>query len=210
MVGPLAVRITSASQTSWFESLPKRAQYALQQAGRRVLLVESQCLFWERVLTDAEREELGDPQTAFKQYCGIIGVWRKLHGGSQPRAIIESAYRIGHLDQTSREWLLREIGEPPEASTTALETPRPAWRQEVGQLLFGTELVRRVRVMKMPSNVQTVLDAFETAGWPKSIPNPLKLGSQELHEALRSLNEGLARIRFHSQQGAQVIYWETI
>lgn len=210
MVGPLAVSNTAAPQTSWFESLPKRAQDALQQAGRRVLLVESQCLFWERVLTDAEREELGDPHTAFKQYGGIIGVWRKLNGGSQPRAIIESAYRLGHLDPASREWLQREIGESPEASTPVPETPRPAWRQEVGQLLFGTELIRRVRVMKTPSNVQIILDAFEAAGWPKSIPNPLKLGSQELHEALRSLNEGMVRIRFHSQQGAQVIYWETI
>lgn len=209
MVGSLTVSSTSASQTSWFESLPKRAQYALQQAGRRVLLVESQCLFWEQVLTDAEREELGDPQTAFKQYGGIIGVWRKLHGGSQPRAIIESAYRIGHLDQASREWLLREIGEYPEASTQVPETPRPAWRQEVGELLFGKELIRRVRVMKTPSNVQRILDAFEAAGWPKSIPNSFDLIQQDLHQALRSLNEGLLGIRFHSQQGAQAIYWKT-
>jgi hypothetical protein len=162
------------------------------------------------VLTPGQRDQLGNPQTVFKRFGGIIGVWRKFYGGSQPRAIIEAAFRTRHLDQQGREWLLREIGEPLDEPKPRTETLRPNWQRETGKLRLGDKIIRKVRVMSAPSNVQKVLDTFEQAQWPMSIPNPLTRGQQQLHETLRSLNGPLKSLRFHAQNGAETIYWEAV
>ena len=71
-------------------------------------------------------------------------------------------------------------------------------------------MIRPVRVLRNPSNIQHVLDSFESAGWPSRIDNPLGLGQEQLHQTLRSLNRGLKAIRFHAQEGAEAVVWQRV
>ena len=68
--------------------------------------------------------------------------------------------------------------------------------------------MRRVRVMRYASNVQKILDAFQKAGWPHRIPNPLPHGPDQLRQTLYTLHEDLEVLRFSSQQGGQSVTWE--
>lgn len=191
----------------WFESLDRNVRDALMEAGARVVLTVSKCRFWEDHLTDRQRNELGDPQEAFKKHGGVIGVWRKFHGGSQPRAIIECAWRLGYLTADKREWLIEKIGEAQQSDSNGKTTSRPVWDRATGKLTMDGKLIRQVRVMKY-NHLPEILDAFEVRGWPRSIPNPLSADQQAVHDTVRTLNWRLRKIRFHSQEGGKSIYWE--
>ncbi len=129
-------------------------------------------------------------------------MWSKLHRGcSRPRAIIELGMRLDFLDDLAYDWLLREIGE----THVPRDGKRPVWNPNSGQLHFGGKVIRKVRLMKQPSSVQVVLEAFEAANWPESIACPR--GMKSLSEALRTLNSGLKRITFHAQAGGTSISW---
>ncbi len=133
-------------------------------------------------------------------------MWRQLRGVSQVRAVVDVAQVLGFLDETKRRWLLREVGEelPPH------DLPdRPSWRPATGRLRWRKQVIRTVRILSRPSNVRMILDAFEEAGWPPRIKNPLRNGrdQQQLHQALRSLNKGLKKIHFHAQEGGRSITW---
>jgi hypothetical protein len=62
--------------------------------------------------------------------------------------------------------------------------------------------------MKKRSIVQVILEAFEAANWPESINCPT--GVKYLSEALRTLNSGLTRIKFHAQAGGTAIRWAPV
>ena len=191
----------------WFESLDRNVRGALQEAGERVVLPVSKCRFWEDHLTDRQRNELGDPEAAFKKHGGVIGVWRKFHGGSQPRAIIECAWRLGHLTADKREWLIDKIGETQQPDNDGGTTARIVWDRATGKLTMDGKLIRNVRVMRY-NHLPEILDAFEVRGWPQSIPNPLAADQQTVHETVRTLNRGLQCLHFHAQDGGKFIYWE--
>ncbi|MBL9081825.1 MAG: hypothetical protein JNK76_08480 [Planctomycetales bacterium] len=179
----------------------------MEQAYRRVLLVESKQLFWERVLSNAERERLGHPDAAFKKFGGVVGVWRELYGGSQPRAIIDAAVRLKHLDPEDRNWLLEAVGESPDQPPVS-QSSRPNWDRGTRRLTYKGKLVRpRVRITRV-SKIDRILDAFQAMEWPESITSPLTGGQQEAHESVRSLNDGLKKIRFHVSDSGETIYWE--
>lgn len=66
---------------------------------------------WERVFTPTERARLGgDLETAYR-VGGTVGMWVRLHGVSQHRAVIDAARALGVLDEGTHAWLLRETGE---------------------------------------------------------------------------------------------------
>lgn len=190
-----------------FDSLPLDVRRALEQAYRRVRLVESKQLFWKRVLNDAERERLGHPELAFKKFGGVVGVWRELYGGSQPRAIIDAAVRLKHLDPEDRNWLLEAVGESLDQPQLP-QSSRPHWDRGTGRLTFKNKIVRRrVRITRV-SKIDRILDAFQAKDWPESIISPLTYGQQEAHDSVRSLNDGLKKIRFHVSDSGETIYWE--
>lgn len=89
-----------------------------------------------------------------------------------------------------------------------MRAPLPVWEADCGRLKLGEVVVRKVRKLRTPTNVEKILDAFTAAGWPTSIPNPLGNDAQQLHEAVQSLNTGLFVLRFHSQEGGRSIWWE--
>jgi hypothetical protein len=161
---------------------------------------------WERVLTAKERKRLGrELASCYRRLGGTAGMWMELHGVPYERAVIDVAYKLGFLRDSDRRWLLREIGEdiPPPSPD------RPHWKPETGQLRFGDRVIRRVRVMARPSSIQRILDAFQTAGWPSSIDDPVAQGKhpEQVRQIVHFLNEGLDGMRFHVQKGGQAITW---
>ena len=162
---------------------------------------------WERVLTDEEQQRLGGNLSDAYYRLSTAGMWMELRGVSVERAIIEVAHELSFLTESNARWLLREIGED---SPTPPPTPEhPNWHRESGELRSGAQVIRRVRVMASPSNIQLILNAFQAAGWPSRIDDPLPDGpdQQRLHQAILSLNEGLDSIRFHVQEGGQAVTW---
>jgi len=173
----------------------------------RVKAAVSAADLWERVLSDQDRQQLGgDMQKCYRE-LGTVGMWMNLRGVSQARAIADLAMNLGFANQTTYQWLLREIGEEPNVQP---HLDRPSWQASTGELRWRNQVIRRVRVMSSPSNIQVILDSFEKSKWAQRIANPLRLGQQQLHQAIRSLNEGLTGIRFHAQEGGQAITWEVV
>jgi hypothetical protein len=161
---------------------------------------------WRRLFTEEDRQRLGGNLETCWPRLGTVRMWAQARGVSLERAIIEVAHGVGLMSDQTAHWLRRELD---------LETPpprppsdRPVWQAETGQLRAGDGVIRRVRVMREPSNIQQILDAFQSAGWPNRIDNPLPLGQQQLHQTLRSLNRGLAKVRFRAQEGGKAITWE--
>jgi hypothetical protein len=78
---------------------------------------------WRKVLTEDERRRLGGSQA---MALGVVGIWQKLHGCSEPRAVIEASIAVEMLSPLERKWLLKEIGEPEDdvdaATQTAVDT----------------------------------------------------------------------------------------
>jgi hypothetical protein len=96
----------------------------------------------------------------------------------------------------------------PCSPVTPPEPSRPRWDAEQGVLLYEDQVVRKVRPFPVATNIIKVLQAFETAGWPRQVEDPVKMGQQALHETIRSLNKYLRIIRFHSDGTGERIRWE--
>lgn len=162
--------------------------------------------FWKEILTAEQREQLGnDINRAYERFGGSSGIWVKLHGGSRARAIVDVAFEMGLIDAAKHRRLRRNLGAEVEPVS---QSDKPRWDAASGKLYLGNQLVRRVRLLQHPSNVQQILDAFQAAGWPRQIKNPLGGDQQTLHQTLRSLHTGLSGLRFHSQEGGQAVSWE--
>lgn len=71
------------------------------------------------------------------------------------------------------------------------------WDRQMGVLLRGDRVIRRVRVAQA-SNLARLLDAFESAGWPKWLDRPLgdHTDRKTLFSTVSSLNETLDEVRF--------------
>jgi hypothetical protein len=86
----------------------------IQELRTQYLRVKSPAVamrMWERMLTDKDKERLGgDLDKAYQKYS-TAGMWMKLRGVSLERALIDVAHGTGFLDQVTRDWLLREVGQ---------------------------------------------------------------------------------------------------
>lgn len=121
------------------------AVVATLQSLRLLLLPHPAALrMWERISEDDRQRLGGEFCSAFETWRGAVGMWMELRGVSYTRGVIEVAYEIGSLDIPTRDWLLREIGEPEDDEDRKLDTaiatsalvlladPRQAfWRGEV-------------------------------------------------------------------------------
>lgn len=181
----------------------------LKTQTARVRLLESALLVWHRLFTSAERKRLGgDPAAAWRR-LGAIGMWIEVREASPAQAVLEMAVGIGHMSPANYDWLRRELGIP--SGSAAPATDRldvPSWDSASRELRFGGQTIRQVRVMRKPSNVQRLLDAFQAQGWPPRIDNPLPgTDENQLNQALRQLKRNLSGITFRSQQGGKAVCW---
>ncbi len=186
--------------------VPKDVAEKFYEAFLRVKAGAVAIRMWERLFTEEDRERLGgDLDTCFAE-LGTARMWARAKGVSMEQAVIDVARGLELMSEQTANWLMREL--KIEAPGATAHTDRPYWDAAQGKLRFGGRVIRTIRVMKNPSNIQRIVDAFQRAGWPTRVKNPLSRGQQQLHEALRSLNQGLKRIGFRSQKGGQAIIWE--
>ena len=188
--------------------ISRAAANTLQTAALRVRSAVVALRVWEEFFTDDDRQRLGGDIEESWQRLGTVGMWRKARGGTLEQAVIDIANESNLLDDKGAKRLRDEL-RISSASTNAADE-RPRWDAGRGEVRFGGEVIRPVRVLRNPSNIQHVLDSFESAGWPSRIDNPLGLGQEQLHQTLRSLNRGLKAIRFHAQDGAEAVVWQRV
>jgi hypothetical protein len=196
------------------KQLSAKALEELRNQFFRVETLASAERMWERLFTAADRNKLGgELLPALKKY-GTAGMFAKARRTSLDRAVLDIAVGIGHMSQANYEWLLREMGMWPATPKQRASCPKrpvvPDWNKAKGELRFGGQLIRKIRVLAKPTNIQLIVDVFQEEGWPSSIDNPLSGGADQhrLHLTLQSLNQGVKRIRFHGHKGGNAIYWE--
>ena len=83
---------------------------------------------------------------------------------------------------------------------------RPIWDAANGELWWGGQLIRRVRVMGRPSSIQKILDAFQAMGWPSRIEDPITGRAAPASSAASSLllsTRGLSGFDFTSKRRAK-------
>jgi hypothetical protein len=142
------------------------------------------------------------------------------HRGASPErparvdpVVPESDYPVWSKKQGKR-WDGQLSGSPAaKPKGTSHEQRVPEWDANRGRLQVGDQDARRVK-RTGAENVRKILDAFEKAGWPVELENPLAdphLSSKDevtLHEAVRSLNDGLSLIRFHVSDSGTMVWWD--
>ena len=185
--------------------LPAPVVEKLRESLMRIKTFSAATRLWNKGLSDRDRQKLGgDLQSSYRQF-GTVGMWRKLRGGTVPRAIVDLSRELSFLDDFDRDWLLGELGE---SLKPAGKSKKPHWDPDRGEVTLEGHIIRKVRTLRNPTNVQLILDEFQKRRWCKKIENPLSGQiQQQLHEALRSLNTGLQQIAFHSERGGKSIHW---
>ena len=163
---------------------------------------------WERVFVERDRRQLGGCLQECWPRLGTLRMWMRVRGGSIEQALIDVAESVNLMDARTATWLRRELDLDNPTSDAAQDQPN--WNPDRGELRFSGGVIRRLRVLSNPTNIQRILDEFQATGWPNRIDNPLTRGEEQLHQTLRSLNRGLERIRFRAQEGAQAVVWERV
>lgn len=87
----------------------------------RIKSFDSAQRMWERLLTEKDRERLGGDLEQAYLTLATAGMWMKLRGVTLERAVVDVAYGIGCMDQSTRDWLLREIGQRHEDSQRTVD-----------------------------------------------------------------------------------------
>lgn len=169
-------------------------------------LVEAQRV-WGRCLTDDERMALGGDLSRVWRELGTLGMWMRAKGYTNRFAALAALITA----ITSPAWLQSQVSLAMGPQINSDE--RPVWNPLSGVLLMNGKPIRReVRRFKHPSNVQQILNAFQNAGWPDAIANPLDDAgdSVKLHQAVHQLNQTLQQIRFSVGQGAAIVAWSRL
>jgi hypothetical protein len=103
------------------QPLSPEVQEEMETNYDRIRPAASAFRLWERVLTEAERQRLGgDLEKVWRQH-GTAGMWMQLRGVSLQRAVVDVAYELNFINDRTRRWLLRELGEVPDDPSETLE-----------------------------------------------------------------------------------------
>jgi hypothetical protein len=77
---------------------------------------------------------------------------------------------------------------------------KPSWNRDARQLTWNGVVVREIKRPKQARNIVSILDAFETAGWPPRIDDPLERpsGDPNRRRDVENLNKRLLQpgVRF--------------
>jgi hypothetical protein len=155
---------------------------------------------WRGLLSEDERETLGGGKVPPPR---LTESYAKLRGHTPARALVELAKSVSLLDEAEYRRLRAAIDEPVEPPRTV-----PRWDAASGKLYFRGEIVRTVT--RRGTNMRLILDAFDDAGWPLWIYNPLPGGadSGKLRQTLYDLRKTLKAINLIPDGTATGILWQ--
>ena len=92
---------------------------------------------------------------------------------------------------------------------------KPSWDKLARTLHWRGKTIKTLR--RRAEQQEAVLNAFEAAGWPEAIGDPLETDEMDdkperLREAVKRLNDGLepGTIRFHANGRGDGIRWEVV
>lgn len=97
----------------------------------------------------------------------------------------------------------------------ARASPRPAWDAASRTLSWGGKVAKQLH--REASGQEVILAAFEAAGWPERIDNPLPEDradepKQRLRDTVKNLQRGIAprTIRFRTDGRGRGVRWEAV
>ena len=188
---------------------PRTTRREINEASLRIRGAEAFLRFWERVLTDVEKEQVGgDVEECFARNSHCVNLLCELRNWTPEKAIVEIAYQLEFLTVQRYSSLMRLIaGADVGAITTSDEASiRPNWNRQTGHLEFRGQICREVRVARA-TNLVPVLDSFQESNWPRCVEHQVSsIDPQRIHDIVGSLNSSLEGIRFHVNE--RQICWE--
>jgi hypothetical protein len=161
---------------------------------------------WNDFLTEPERAQLGGNIVQAINRRSPVRCWMFLRGVNDAQAIYELADFLGLVHDGDRRWLAPEIEQLPNAD---LSHHAPRWVPEVGELRLGNRVIRKVRLARIPTGAQRILDAFERLGWPTQAPSPFSDTREPgaTRSYVKQLNKNLQSIRFGVQGAGSFVTW---
>ncbi len=167
-------------------------------------------VIYERSFTHEEREH-----HPFHEVTSLVDLWRTCHPNSNHySALVELGRRGGIIEQSTYEFLMREISEgySDRSLFQSNATPElPVWNEPEGVLYLGGDPVRRFESTSRARACVRVLNEFQSQHWPPrlEVSTEIRRYHPRLDKIVRSLNSGLIRIRFTYCQN-QAIMWNVL
>jgi hypothetical protein len=85
-------------------------------------------------------------------------------------------------------------------------SPVPSWDRDASTLRYAGRVIRTYA--PRARTVVEILDAFERAGWPPTVPLPRR--NVVVNDAVRSLNHGLTEIHFRADGTGRGVTWQLV
>lgn len=90
---------------------PEDVREELTTNHRRVRGSYNASRLWNHHFSREEKRRLGNDVESAYLDGGTIGMWKRLHGVSTVRAVIDVAKVLSYVDENTQRWLLRATGE---------------------------------------------------------------------------------------------------
>lgn len=200
------------------KDLPQKTQEIIWRLSRQINFDDNRNQFWEG-LGDKDKTKLKkviDNQIYHVRNKTIPNatlqrMWDILHDEPEIAGVINIAYKLGIIPRNDRDELLERIGFNAaiklEKQKQLKKNEIPYWNPQEGIIYYRGQVVLKTQRRKKPSNIQRILDGFQSEGWVDEIKNPLIKTDYRIKDGVEYLN-GLAKgIQFSVAAGGNCIRW---
>ena len=200
------------------KDLPQKTQEIIWRLSGEINFDDNRNQFWEG-LGDKDKTKLKkviDNQIYHVRNKTIPNatlqrMWDILHDEPEIAGVINIAYKLGIIPRNDRDELLERIGFNAaiklEKQKQLKKNEIPYWNPQEGIIYYRGQVVLKTQRRKKPSNIQRILDGFQSEGWVDEIKNPLIKTDYRIKDGVEYLN-GLAKgIQFSVAAGGNCIRW---
>lgn len=200
------------------KDLPQKTQEIIWRLSRQINFDDNRNQFWEG-LGDKDKTKLKkviDNQIYHVRNKTIPNatlqrMWDILHDEPEIAGVINIAYKLGIIPRNDRDELLERIGFNAaiklEKQKQLKKKEIPFWNPQEGIIYYRGQVELKTQRRKKPSNIQRILDGFQSEGWVDEIKNPLIKTDYRIKDGVEYLN-GLAKgIQFSVAAGGNCIRW---
>lgn len=201
------------------KDLPQQTQEIIWRLSRQINFDDNRDQFWEG-LGDKDKTKLKkviDNQIYHVRNKTIPDatlqrMWNILHDEPEIAGVINIAYKLGMIPRNDRDELLERIGfnaVPVQLGKQKhLEQKAiPFWNPKEGSVYYCGKVVLKTQRRKKPSNIQKILEGFQSEGWVDEIKNPLIKTDYRIKDGVEYLNGISKGIQFSVAAGGNCIRW---